>query len=267
MDRLKGKVAVITGAGTGLGRATATLFAEEGAKVVVADVRDRDGEQTVRMIQDTGGDAVFVHTDVARSADLKEAVELAERRYGALHIMVANAGIRGAAYDKQPVDVTEKEFWELIQVNLAGVWFSFQQAIPAIQRAGGGAMTATVSLAAHRGLPNVVYSATKGGVAALVRSMAYVLAPKIRVNGVSPGAMTTEFVRHGLETKGLAAAEIEARMKKIDAQPEVPRSRVRRVANPREIAQGHLFLVSDEASFVNGQILAVDSGWISSLSD
>jgi NAD(P)-dependent dehydrogenase (short-subunit alcohol dehydrogenase family) len=253
VGRLEGKVAIVTGGSTGLGRETAALYAEEGAKVVVGDVRADEGEESVRRIRDGGGEAIFVHANVAESNDVKALVDAAESQYGKLDIMTANAGILGRGAFKTVTEIEDDEFDEIMRVNFYGVYYSFKHAIPAIRRAGGGAMTATASTAAHRGYPNLpAYCSSKGAVVALVRSVALELQPTIRVNAVSAGQMATEIGVHVLEAKGLAPEEAEA--------GGAPPATTFRRADAREVANAHLFLVSDEASFVVGQALLVDGG-------
>ncbi len=249
MSRLRDRVAIVTGSATGIGRQIAMLYAEEGARVVVSDVRASDGAETVKRIRDAGGEAIFVEADVSKSSEVAAVVEAAVREFGALHIMTANAGVMGRGTRKSLVEITEDEFREIMAINFDGVWLAFRHAIPEIERAGGGAMTATASLAAHRGgakLP--AYCASKGAVVALVRSVAADLAPRIRVNAVSPGAVATELMAHTAESLG------------VDPASMTPTTSWGGLADPRDIAQAHLFLVSDASRFMTGQALIVDGG-------
>jgi NAD(P)-dependent dehydrogenase (short-subunit alcohol dehydrogenase family) len=260
MGRLTGKVAIVTGAATGLGRAIAQVYAEEGAKVVVSDIRADEAEATARSIREDGGEAIAVRTDVSRSADVQELVATAERELGALHIMTANAGILGRGSGKSLVDMSDEEFAEIMDVNCGGVVLCFKHSIPAIRRAGGGAMTATASLAAHRGYADLpAYCTSKAAVTGLVRSLAADLAPEIRVNAVAAGSMQTELGVHTAELKGIDPAELVTR-RRGQAGAGARDDAFARVAHPREVALAHLFLASDEASFITGQSLLVDNG-------
>src|SRR6201998_136280 len=146
MGRLDGKVAIITGGASGLGEATARLFAQEGAAIALGDIHEQRGADVVKAIEADGGKAIFQVTDVRNPDHIKSLVDAAEAAFGHVHIMVANAGIGGAASRKQLEDVTEDEFEEVMQVNAAGLWRSFKYAAPAIRRAGGGAMTSSASI-------------------------------------------------------------------------------------------------------------------------
>lgn len=252
MSRLEGKVAVVTGAGTGVGHAIARLYAEHGAKVVVADIRPTVGNATVAAITSAGGDAIFVEADVSQREQVAAVVAEAERHYGALHVMTANAGALGRGAYKPLAELAYDEIEEIMAINFFGVLYSFKEAIPAIRRAGGGAMTVTASISAHRGKPDLpIYAAAKGGVVALVKSLAIDLMPAIRVNAVTPGAVMTQIGVHTAEAKGLPAPP-----------PRPDKTKYGGVADPREIAHVHLFLASDEASYVNGHSLVADGGQI-----
>jgi NAD(P)-dependent dehydrogenase (short-subunit alcohol dehydrogenase family) len=253
--RLAGKVAIVTGAATGLGREIAELYAAEGAQVVVADVRGPDGDETVAAIREAGGEAVFARTDVTKTADVRAAVETAEREFGRLDVMTANAGMLGrGAYDRLE-DIAEEDFEQVMAVNLNGVFYAFKHAIPAIRRAGGGVMTATASVGAYIGGGRIeAYSASKAAVVALVRALAGdLMEDGIRVNAVAPGSIVTDFGKRTAELRGDPdfALPIDPNRKPI------PR------AQPRQIAEAHLFLASADASFVTGSTLVADGGWSS----
>jgi NAD(P)-dependent dehydrogenase (short-subunit alcohol dehydrogenase family) len=252
VGRLSGKVAIVTGGGTGIGRATACLYAEEGAKVVIGDVRPDDGESTVAAITEAGGEARFVETDVSKAAAVEALVAAAESEFGALHVMTANAGILGRGHNKSLVDLGEDEIDQIMSVNFMGVVFSFKYAIPAIRRSGGGAMTATASISGHRGYPKFpAYCASKAAVLGLVRSVAADVMPEIRVNAVSPGTVATMIAAHTEEEMG---RQFVPPARSVSEEPYARRS------DPRELAHAHLWLVSDDASSVSGQALVVDNG-------
>lgn len=249
MNRLEGKVAVVTGAGTGLGREIALLYAAEGARVVVGDIREQEGEDVVAAIREAGGEALFVKTDVSDSAAVEALVAAAERAYGALHIMTANAGILGTATGKTFADQSLEEFWRVLDVNFGGVVHAFKHATPAILRAGGGAMSATGSLAGHRSMRTLsAYGSSKSAIASLVRTLALELHPAIRVNEVAPGGMTTEMIAHQAEERGEEEAAVSARPAGAS------------LVEPRDVALVHLFLVSAEGASVNGQTIFADGG-------
>jgi NAD(P)-dependent dehydrogenase (short-subunit alcohol dehydrogenase family) len=252
------KVAVVTGGASGLGRSTVELFAEQGAKVVVADVHDERGSDTVKYVAALGGEAIYLRTDVTKSKDVRAAVELAEGTYGKLNIMVANAGIAGPA--KSLEEVEEGELMHTLDVNFYGIWRAFKYAAPAIRRAGGGSMTSTSSLAGSQtlgGISRGSYSASKAAVNALSSYFAVELVKdKIRVNCVCPGGMDTNIGES--ERAGLPEGAV----------PQLPQNRPRRVfgesiyprCDPREVGQLHLFLNSSLASFITGQVIVADGG-------
>ncbi len=250
--RLRDKVAIITGAGSGLGRAAALLFTREGAKVVVAANREKDGEQTVKSIKDVGGDAIFVKVDVTKAADLQNAVKTAVAKYGRLDIMFNNAGTPGPG--KLIAELTEEEWHRVISVNLTGVFLGTKYAIPEMLKGGGGVIINTSSVAAlsprrYAG----VYGAVKAGVIQLTRTTALEYARKnIRANCILPGPIDTPFFT---KVAGGDPDKIAAFKEKV--LKEMPMGRF---AQPEEIAQVALFLASDEASYVTGAAFAADGG-------
>jgi NAD(P)-dependent dehydrogenase (short-subunit alcohol dehydrogenase family) len=250
--RLQDRVAIVTGGGSGLGREISLLYAAEGARVVVSDIRSELGEETVALVTGAGGTASFVPANVAKEADVAALVRAAEERYGRLQIMAANAGTLGRGHRKLLVDLQEDEVREVMDINFFGVYYSFRQAAPAIQRAGGGAMIAVSSTSALRGMASLsAYSASKGAVAAFVRAVAAELAPmNIRVNTLIAGPMATQLHRHLTEDRGEDPSQA----------PQSAPDRSLGIAHPREVAQVALFLVSDEASFVTGEAYRADGG-------
>lgn len=258
MDRMKDRVALVTGGASGLGAATCLLFAEQGADIIVADVNEGRGADVVKAVEDLGRGAVYVHVDVKESAGLEAAVALAEERFGKLDTVVANAGIGGAASRRSLTDLSEEQFDEVMQVNLYGVWRTFKAAVPALRRAGGGAMTSTASVAGLSILGGTTlgaYTASKHGAVALTKFFASELANEnIRVNCVCPGRMRTNIDEsyHWSEQE-LAAAR--ARRKEA-----VPDTAQRTIADAREVAYMHLYFCCDESSFITGQAVEADGG-------
>ena len=250
--RLKGKAAIITGAGSGLGRAAAILFAREGAKVVVAANREKDGQQTVNSIEEAGGDAILVRVDVTRATDLENAIKAAVDKYGKLDIMLNNAGTPGPG--KLIADITEEEWHRVISVNLTGVFLGMKYAIPEMLKSGGGVIINVSSVAAisprrYTG----AYAAAKSGVIQLTRVTALEYARKnIRVNCILPGPIDTPFFT---KVTGGDPGKIAAFKEMV--RNEVP---LGRFAQPGEIARVALFLASDEASYITGAAFAADGG-------
>lgn len=247
--RLAEKVALITGAASGIGREAALLFATEGARVVVAD-RDREaGAQTVADITAAGGDARLAIVDVAVAAEVAAAVETAERVYGGLHVMFNNAGVFPGD-DGNPVDTPEAVWDQVMNINLKGVFLGCKHAIPAMLRAGGGSLINTASFVAVMGAATsqIAYTASKGGVLAMTREIAVEYARRgIRANALCPGPVDTPLLRELL-------AEPAARNRRL---VHVPMGRLARAA---EIAAAALFLASEESSYVNGATFLVDGG-------
>jgi NAD(P)-dependent dehydrogenase (short-subunit alcohol dehydrogenase family) len=248
MARLQGKVAVITGAGTGIGRATAKLFAQEGARVVVAEINAEAGEQTAQLIIQAGGDAIAIRTDVTEPDSIQPTIETAERHYGALHILHNNAG----GSTPQDNDVTAApldEFWRAIKLDLYGTFLGCRFGIPAIQRSGGGSVINMSSNVALMGIPGRdCYTAAKGGISAITRSMAVEFAPTVRVNAIAPSATMTDRV-----------AKLVAGNAALD---RMAKSHLLGLIEPEDIAAMALYLASDESRKVTGHIYPVDSGVI-----
>jgi len=247
--RLQNNVALITGAGSGIGRETALLFATEGAQVVVVDVNDPAGEETVRMVHGQGGTATYAHADVSKAADCEAMVRVAEDLYGKLNVMFNNAGIMHSADDD--AITTSEDVWDLtMAVNLKGVFLGCKYGIPALRRAGGGSVINTASFVALLGAatPQVAYTASKGGVLALTRELAIVHAREnIRINALCPGPLHTELLMKFLDTE-------EKKQRRLVHIP------MGRFGEAKEMAQAALYLASDESSFLTGATFSVDGG-------
>ena len=241
-DRLAGKVAVITGAGSGMGAAMAELFCAEGARVVVADVSGQQDEVAAKL----GERCRPIHADVSRSADVQAMIGLAVTTFGRLDVLCNNAGIQGAL--APTADYDEAEFDRVIAVNLRGVFLGMKYAIPHMLRAGKGSIVNTSSMAALVAFPSLpAYSASKGGVSVLTRlTAAEYAAHNIRVNAILPGAIDTGM------TRGMPAEYLEGAVKA---------TLMGRIGEPSEIAYLALFLASDESSFITGTLTQVDGGY------
>jgi NAD(P)-dependent dehydrogenase (short-subunit alcohol dehydrogenase family) len=247
--RLKDKVALITGAGSGIGRESALLFAREGASVVVADVVEEAGRETVSAIEASGGRAVFVRSDVSRAADVRAMVEAAEKSYGNLDVLFNNAGIFPAA-DGSVLETDEATWDFVMSVNLKGVFLGCKYGIPALLRSGGGSIVNTASFVALMGAatPQIAYTASKGGVLSMTREIAVEFARRgIRANAICPGPVETP----------LLAELFSDPARRARRMVHIPPGRL---ARPEEIARAALFLASDESSYINGAAFTVDGG-------
>lgn len=241
--RLAGKVALITGAASGIGRATALRFAQEGAKVVAADIDRGGGEATVASILATDGEAVFVPTDVAQEEDLQKAIEMAVSGFGGLDILYNNAYWTDA---RTALETTAENWQKTIDVTLRAVMVGSNLATPHL-RERGGVILNTASIHSIVGFPGyAAYQAAKGGVLALTRALALELAPDIRVVAILPGAIDTPAMR------------ISGDLDIDELVKDVP---LGRVGKPEEIANTALFLASDEASYITGAGFVVDGGF------
>jgi NAD(P)-dependent dehydrogenase (short-subunit alcohol dehydrogenase family) len=247
--RLSDKVALITGAGSGIGRETALLFAGEGARIVVVDVNDAGGQETVRLVEAQGGQATYVHADVSKAADCDTMVRVAEETYGKLNVLFNNAGI--SHINDDDAVATEEAVWDLtMNINLKGVFLGCKYGIPALRRARGGSIINTASFVALLGAatPQIAYTASKGGVLAMTRELAVIHAREnIRINALCPGPLQTELLMKYLDTE----AKRQRRLVHIP---------MGRFGQAKEIAQAALYLASDESSFVTGATFTVDGG-------
>ena len=244
--RLGGKVAIVTGGGSGIGRAVAELFAREGARVVVADYKTDLGTETVEAIKRDGGDAMFVQVDVSSSAQVERLVDATLSTYEGIDILLNNAGI---LLFGTVLDTDESDWNRVVSINLTGTFLVSKAVLPhMITRGGGSIINVTSSTGAHDAGPNTAaYVSSKGGVALLTRAMAIDHAKdNVRVNAIAPGPTDTPMLRNALSPHQLAAFAATFPMG--------------RLGRPEELASAVLFLACDEASFVTGAILAVDGG-------
>lgn len=246
--RVEGKVALVTGGSSGIGRATALLFAQEGAKVVVADVTVSGGEETVQMIKAAGGDAIFVKADMAKAAEVEAMIQKTVATYGRLDCAHNNAGIEGAT--KKTHEYDEAEFDRVITINVKGVWLCMKYQIPQMLKQGGGAIVNTASDAGLLGVPQMpAYVASKHAVVGLTKTAALEYAKVgIRVNAVCPGVIKTPMVDRITGQRPGRAERMAA------AEP------IGRMGKPEEIAAAVVWLCSDASSFVTGLPMAVDGG-------
>ncbi len=245
-----GKVALVTGGGSGIGRASALALAREGAKVVISDIVVAGGEETVRMVKTAGGEAIFVQADVSKPADVEALVNKVVEVYGRLDCAFNNAGIEGQL--QQTVECSEENWDRTIAINLKGVWLCMKYEIPVMLKQGGGAIVNTASVAGlvgFRGLP--AYVASKHGVVGLTKTAALEYAKSgIRVNAVCPGVIHTPMVERLFREQPQWGEAVQA------LEP------VARMGKPEEVAEAVVWLCSDAASFVTGLAMAVDGGMV-----
>jgi NAD(P)-dependent dehydrogenase (short-subunit alcohol dehydrogenase family) len=248
MGQLNELVALVTGAASGIGRATAQIFANEGASVVIADIDEDGGRETVRLIEKAAGRAIFAKTDVANSQEVDAMVQTAVEIYGGLDILHANAGVTCAG--KLVRDMDDEDWGRVIDINLTGMFRCCRSAIPAIAKRGGGAIVITSSDMGIKPFTNcAAYSAAKAGLISLTKTLALECAGLgIRVNAISPGETDTAM---GLRAITQDAAVIE------ECESWIP---LKRSADPREIAHVALFLASKAASYITGEVILADGG-------
>ncbi|MCX7741393.1 SDR family NAD(P)-dependent oxidoreductase [Meiothermus sp.] len=248
---LEGRVAVVTGAANGIGKATAVLFAQEGAKVVLGDVDTRGGQRAVEEIKDLGGEATFVPCDVSKEDEVIRLIGTAKSKYGGLHTLFNNAGI------EQPVtpshEVSEELFDRVMAINLKGTFFGCKHAIPLLRQAGGGTIVNNSSVSAFANVGgNLSYGASKGAIMSLTRILAIEYAREnIRVNAICPGVIDTPMNQRNLEK---AADPDAVRERWMAATP------LGRMGTPEEVARTVLYLASEMSSFTTGIGLLIDGG-------
>jgi len=248
--RVEGKVALVTGGASGIGRATALTFAREGAKLVVADMNADGGHQTVHMITENGGEATFVQVDVTSASAVEAMISKTVETYGRLDCAHNNAGIAGGLRART-ADYPEDRWHQVIAVNLTGVWLCMKYEIPQMLHQGGGTIVNTASAAGLVGTRGTsAYVASKHGVVGLTKTAALEYAQQgIRVNCVCPGAIQTPMTER-------AWSDPARRARVIASEP------VGRIGNPEEIAEAVVWLCSDAASFVTGHAMSVDGGFV-----
>ncbi|MGO9602304.1 MAG: SDR family NAD(P)-dependent oxidoreductase [Candidatus Binataceae bacterium] len=248
--RLAGKVALITGAGSGMGRAAAVLFAREGAKVAAVDINEAAAKETVDSIARESGDAFAMRVDVSNSEDARSMADETVRRYGGLDIQYNNAGIEGEGGFL--AQLSEDGFDRVIAINLRGVWLGMKYALPHLIKRGGGSIINTASVAGMVAIKGAAaYCAAKAGVISLTRVAALEYGRyKIRVNCICPGVIDTPMVKRVSEDGG------------VTSQDNNRLSLLGRIGTPEEIARTALFLASDDATFATGAPFVIDGGWI-----
>lgn len=252
--RLKDKVAIVTGATSGIGRAAAVLFAREGAKVVAVGRREAAGEEVIKKIKHAGGEAIFVKADVSKANEIKSMVHKTVQAYGRIDVLFNNAGILPEVAKKTVTDLSEEVWDEVMEINLKGVFLTSKYVIPEMIKAGGGAIVNTSSTVGHIAMKNrSVYTASKGAVTLLTKSMALDYAPyNIRVNCVCPALVETE-----IATEFLRVARKDEKLWG-EIMSKIP---LGRVGTPEDVAHAALFLASDESSWITGSSLMVDGGY------
>ncbi len=246
--RLEGKVAIITGGARGQGATEARMFAQEGASVVIGDVRDELGMQVEAEIRELGGEAVYLHLDVTSNDDWQRAIDTAEQQFGKVDVLVNNAAI----VLRKDIEETTSEDWDnIMDINAKGVFLGTRAVIPAMRRAGGGSIINISSISGLVAIGPPAYIATKGAVRLFTKSTAIQYASEnIRANSIHPGSVDTDMRREGLGSQ--TPDEIQARVDNIP---------LGRVGTTEDIAYGVLFLASDESSFMTGSEVVIDGGY------
>jgi len=253
--RLREKVAIITGAGSGAGRAGALIFAREGAKVVVGDIDPKAGDETVQMVRSAGGESFSIQVDCGQVGDMRRLMDEAVKKYGRLNILWNHAGIPGPGTLE---NTEEEEFDRSMSVNIKGGFFATKFAVPYLKEAGGGSIIFTASISALRASPySPSYSLFKGGLIPLTMSLAvYLSAHNIRVNCICPSGIDSPMLRVFIDrTEKLKGEALEKAMKDIASKYPLGR-----FAKPEDVADLALFLASEEASYITGVAIPVDGG-------
>jgi NAD(P)-dependent dehydrogenase (short-subunit alcohol dehydrogenase family) len=251
MDRVKGKVAIVTGGASGIGEATAKLLAREGAKVAIVDIDDENGKRAASEIVKAKGAAAFWHMDISQETQVKETFADIFKKYGKLHILVNNAGIPG--YRKPPHETTSAEWDRVMNVNLKGAFFCTKYAAPYMIKSGRGSIINVASVYGLIGCDTPVYDTSKGGLRSMSKSDALVYAKSnIRVNSIHPGNIDTPLFRRLVEKIG---GGLENTIKLLSTMCPMDR-----MGTPEEIANGILFLASDESSYMTAAELVIDGG-------
>ena len=246
--RLEGKVAIITGGARGQGATEARMFAQEGARVVIGDIRDEQGMQVEAEIRELGGEAVYLHLDVTSADDWQQAVDNAEQRFGKVDVLVNNAAI----VLRKNIEETTADDWDnIMEINAKGVFLGTKAVIPAMRRAGGGSIINISSISGLVAVGPPAYIATKGAVRLFTKSTAIQYAAEnIRANSIHPGSVDTDMRR-----EGMGASTPEEIQERIDQIP------LGRVGTTEDIAYGVMFLASDESSFMTGSEVVIDGGY------
>lgn len=256
--RLQDKVAIVTGAGQGIGEATALRLAEEGAKVVVSDVNETTGDAVARQVRDAGGDATFVRADVSVRDDVKALIAAAQEAYGRIDVLHNNAGVHETAFtaDAQSTDLDEEIWDKVVAINLKGVWMCSKYAAPVMAANGGGSIVNAASIGGMVGYPmGSAYGPSKAGVIQLTRVMAIELAPSIRVNSYAPGNTDTPMVQKYYDSGSPEEQEmIKQQLLGTHLLPRMPQ--------PVEVANLVVWLASDESSMCTGSNIVIDMGTI-----
>ncbi|TFG04729.1 MAG: SDR family oxidoreductase [Promethearchaeota archaeon] len=254
--KVKGKVVVLTGAASGIGRTTAVLFAKEGAKLVLSDTDISGGEETLQMVKKYQQDALFIKCDVSKGNDVKEMVSTTLKKYGRIDVLINNAGVVRVG---QIEEMLEEEYDLLLSVNLKGVYFGCHYAVPTFKKQRSGIIINVASVAGHIGQVNhALYCSTKHGVRGMTKALALDLAPYgVRVNSISPGATDTPMLVSDV-TKQAKDRGVDYETVKKEFEEE---GVLGRWASPEEISAGILFLASEDSSYMTGADLLLDGGW------